>query len=428
MVTYLIYVLEDLTTTAVLVGLALAYARAARGQAGIRIVVGGIVAGAVAAVPMAVFKQTTALIDTGGWNMYLFVIAFVFMVVFLLCSARPVAQSRAGAFVMLGALAAFVAIRLFYKLPDVYLYPANFDTSGSGVISTDFLYRIIGYVLALVVVLLIAVSLFKCLRSLRRRPIGVGTALVVIILGVVQMSVCLRTMQACRIIGQNHTLFQVLKWFSNSEQLFVFAVLVIGLVLVLFVIARSLRDIDPYNNPAEHRKNKAKWRNRRRWGICFAVCLVLSMTVITVVKDYVNRGPELAPAQDCTAQDGAVRIPFEQVNDGHLHRFQYLTDAGYTTEEGEQTQGGVPVRFIVIQKPNSSAFGIGLDACEICGETGYYERDGQVVCKLCDVVMNINTIGFQGGCNPIPITYSLENGEIVIPTDVLNEREKTFKA
>ena len=41
--------------------------------------------------------------------------------------------------------------------------------------------------------------------------------------------------------------------------------------------------------------------------------------------------------------------------------------------------------------------------------------------------MNINTIGFKGGCNPIPIEYSIDGGYIIIPTDGLCDYEKTFK-
>ena len=50
-----------------------------------------------------------------------------------------------------------------------------------------------------------------------------------------------------------------------------------------------------------------------------------------------------------------------------------------------------------------------------------------MVCKLCDVVMNINTIGFKGGCNPIPIDYTIKDGYIIVPCDVLESYEKTFK-
>ena len=88
------------------------------------------------------------------------------------------------------------------------------------------------------------------------------------------------------------------------------------------------------------------------------------------------------------------------------------------------TQGGVGVRVIAIKKPGANAYGVGLDACDICGTTGYYERDGQVVCSKCDVVMNINTIGFKGGCNPIVIDYEMKDGYILIPVEALAAYEK----
>ena len=128
-----------------------------------------------------------------------------------------------------------------------------------------------------------------------------------------------------------------------------------------------------------------------------------------------NQEVELSPTEECELRDGACYIPFEQVDDGSLHRFAYTTDSG------------TAVRFIIIKKPNSQAYGIGLDACDICGETGYYEKNGQVVCNLCDVVMNINTIGFKGGCNPIVIPYDIHDGNIVVPVDGLVEYESEFK-
>ena len=72
-------------------------------------------------------------------------------------------------------------------------------------------------------------------------------------------------------------------------------------------------------------------------------------------------------------------------------------------------------------------YGIGLDACDICGEKGYYEREGQVVCNLCNVVMNINTIGFKGGCNPIVIEYKIQDGNIIVPIAELVKHEDIFK-
>ena len=429
MLTYLIYVIEDLIATALLAGFALSYARAAWGKPGLRVILGGIVCGLAMSVAMAVFKQTTNLVDTGTWNMRIFVVAAVCAAVFLLCFIKPIANSKVGSTVSQLALSLFVLCRLFYKAPDVFLYPFNFNLPDGNVLSSDFAVRISGFMLGIAVVVLACLALFKCLREVARRPIGIGTAAVVVIIGVVQMMTCVQTMLARRMIAQNHTLFQVVKFFSNNSQLFVFVIMAIALVLAIMVIAMSLRDNEPYRNPAEHRKNKAKWRNRRRWSVCLIVCLVLSAVTITVVKDYETRGPELSPSEECEVRDGNVYVPLEQVEDGHLHRFTYETQAGYKTSQNNYvTQGGVGVRFIIIKKPGSSAYGIGLDACEICGETGYYERDGQVVCKLCDVVMNINTIGFKGGCNPIPVEYSISDGYIILPTDALSEYEKTFKS
>lgn len=45
--------------------------------------------------------------------------------------------------------------------------------------------------------------------------------------------------------------------------------------------------------------------------------------------------------------------------------------------------------------------------------------------NVVDVVMNKATIGFKGGCNPIPFEYKIENSKIIIDKKVLDkEKEK----
>jgi uncharacterized membrane protein len=78
-------------------------------------------------------------------------------------------------------------------------------------------------------------------------------------------------------------------------------------------------------------------------------------------------------------------------------------------------------------KKNAAAYGVGLDACDICGPTGYYERKSEVICRLCDVVMNISTIGFKGGCNPVPLAYSLRSGSMIIEISNLENEKTRFK-
>ena len=439
---YFANVVEDLIVTALLVGVVFAYARDSRGRFGMRVVTGGIVLGCVASVVMAVMKQNTSLIATSSWNMGIFIASLVVALVALACAVVGAVMRRGksegengGAGVcgtiVLFAFTLFMALRIFYMLPDVINYPANFGISADNLVSTDFAFRITGWLAGIVLVGVAGVAVAKAFKALDHRMMGLATGVVIGIICLVQTVSLLQIFIARRIIKAGTDLYKVLfdvtSWTSNNTLVFTLGILAVFAALAVYVIVLSLRDAEPYANPAEHRKNRAKWRNRRRWAICVLMCIVLSAVATTVVKDYANRGPQLSPSEECEVHDGNVYVSLDQVDDGHLHRFTYTTEAGVALENGKQTDGGVGVRFIVIKKPGSSAYGVGLDACEICGQTGYYERDGQVVCKLCDVVMNINTIGFKGGCNPIPVDYSVADGYIVLPTDGLAKYEKTFK-
>ena len=50
-----------------------------------------------------------------------------------------------------------------------------------------------------------------------------------------------------------------------------------------------------------------------------------------------------------------------------------------------------------------------------------------MVCNLCNVVMNINTIGFKGCFNPIVIDYKIKDGNIIVPIAELVKHEDIFK-
>jgi uncharacterized membrane protein len=46
---------------------------------------------------------------------------------------------------------------------------------------------------------------------------------------------------------------------------------------------------------------------------------------------------------------------------------------------------------------------------------------------LCDVVMNIATIGFPGGCNPVPLKYRASDGGLIIDTKDLEAEKRRFR-
>lgn len=208
---------------------------------------------------------------------------------------------------------------------------------------------------------------------------------------------------------------------------------------VLFL--RSLRLRDLWKNAAQRRRLRSDNRHNRRWSAMVLVTLVCIMLCLTVVYEICNRPPPVPEGETYaivyTDENGEeheiaatdvknfeasrieVRIPVGQVDDYNLHAF-------------EMNRSGSPnkaprVRWIVIRKPNSAAYGVGLDACDVCGSAGYYQRGDTVVCKRCDVVMNTNTIGLAGGCNPIPLAFRVEGGCVVIAMEDLMAGEKEFK-
>ena len=433
MLIYFVNVVEDLLVTAILVGVVLSYAREAQGRLGTRCVTVGIVAGLVVSAVMAYMKQNTALVSTGDWNMFIFSASLAAAVVALLFQIlKAITKREKLGVVVLVALSFIVCMRVFYKVPDVINYPFNFGITTDNLISTDFAYRIIGWLGGIVLAAIICVSVSKAYLALDRKRLGAATAAIVGLVCFVQTVSLCQIFIARRFIRKGDGLYDIMfpltTWFSNNTVLITVAIAAIAAVLAVVVIVLSLQDKEPYDNPAQHRKNRARWRNRRRWAICAIVCLALSIVTVTVVKDYNNQGPVIVESEEVEISDGYMRIPLEQVDDGHLHRFTYETQAGIevTPEAGQPytTQGGVGVRVIAIKKPGANAYGVGLDACDICGTTGYYERDGQVVCSKCDVVMNINTIGFKGGCNPIVIDYEMKDGYILIPVEALAAYEK----
>lgn len=418
MLKYLIAVSGGLASAACLLGLLYAYVRRTDPGKGLRILQGGIAVGAVAAVVMSYMKNRTSLVHTGLWNMRIFMASTVLLCLFLICLLLPLRARKPKECGLLSCVLAalLAALLLFYALPDIYAYPFIFRSLYSeSVFSTSFMYRLIGYLFGVVLSLL---SFFAAWQVAEGSPAGLALGVTVFALCVnafQQICKTLSTMMTRRMIPVSDGLFDLVVFTSNHSNWFIYGCILPVAVLALLLVYQSLHAREPYDNPAQYRRIRRRWRDCRRVAGLLLFCCLCTVLNLTVLYAIDNREVQLSPAEEYTVEGENIYVSLAQVEDGHLHRFAYTTASGIET------------RFIIVKKPNSSAYGIGLDACDICGETGYYERDGQVVCKLCDVVMNINTIGFKGGCNPIPIDYSIGDGFVIIPISTLVEHEKEFK-
>ncbi len=447
MLKYIYTVIEDLLMAAVLVSLFWALCRLAFGHKGTRFVGVGVIVGVAASAVMAWAKNRTGKIATNQWNFYIFLVTVALTLLFIVFSvifgrrhrqltyygSDTDASVGVGGWLVGVASALLTAILLFYEAPDVLAYPFVFETAGKGVLSEEFALRLAGYLIALLLIWVYVRFLYRCAMALNSTHAVlwvVNLALLVNAARCFGLAVSKWTARARWLSwlpkyssGAYPWAFPLAKFSTNSTLLFALIILGLSLIIPLMLFLKNLRVTKPYSNAAEHRKLKSVARhNRRKAAVVFA-CFALAIFSLTGVKAYDTRAVELsAPetyeivgGEDVPLAEKTIRIPLEQVNDGHLHRFEYTTEKG------------VGVRWIIVKKPGSGAYGVGLDACDVCGNAGYYERGEQVVCKRCDVVMNINTIGFKGGCNPIPLAFRVEEGYIVFDMADILAGEKEFK-
>ena len=387
--------------------------------------------GVAASVALAAVKYTTNRIISSRWNHYIYAVYIVLTLLFLLLTLifgrRKKARLHAGSAILCAVGGLTSATLIFYALPGVLLYPFSFNTMGNGFFSAYYMERLAGWVLALLLLLVYSRVLYHC--ALHIRPYGVVPA--ALNLGLLTFAVyCfgryfIPWVNGAKWLGWSVKYREVsdrfgwagdLMMFSaNYAMLFIWIAVGIAALVAVVFFCESLQVREPYANPAQHRKLRAKNRRFRRTAGMALACAGLCLFAMTYVKAEDTKPVTLSAPETYTVEDGKILIPIENVSDGHLHRFEY------------RTEKNIDVRWIVVKKPNSAAFGVGLDACDVCGNAGYYERSGQVICKRCDVVMNINTIGFKGGCNPIPLSYEVANGYVVFDLNDIIAGEKEFR-
>ena len=168
MLQYFISTTETVIVAAVLTGMLLGYTWKRYGPRGRKAVLIGALIGLVLAAGMAWMKNKTKLIDTGMWNIGTFSVTFLALVGFVVLDPIPALRKnrRPAAPIMAGIMACAL---LFYALPDVLAYPYTIALSGFSVFSTSFIYRLIGEVLGLILVVVAG-------RSPQRRSISQHTS------------------------------------------------------------------------------------------------------------------------------------------------------------------------------------------------------------------------------------------------------------
>lgn len=304
------------------------------------------------------------------------------------------------------------ALIMYYGM-EIWLVPVTALVNKGSSFTADTAYRLLGAAAGLLAAFITSWLIYRSARALRDQRLRVVFFIQIFAVFILQVIYLIQILMARHILPMR-SLIRIMAPVINHQQWLVFAVLLVVFAVPLALFSQKRPERPARVNPAVYRKMVAGDIHKKRWGKAAALSLLLVILLSGPGSIYANKKEELVPAVSVQAVNGRVALDIGKVNDGHLHRFSYFT------------KGGRTVRFIVILK-GGSAYGVGLDACEICGPTGYIERDGQVVCRLCDVMMNKATIGMPGGCNPIPLAYGVEDGKIVVKQDDLDKAETYFR-
>jgi uncharacterized membrane protein len=123
--------------------------------------------------------------------------------------------------------------------------------------------------------------------------------------------------------------------------------------------------------------------------------------------EFVYARTSAAPprATELTSENGRVEVPLSDLIDSNLHF--YTADVN-----------GTLLRFIVIRKGNGD-YVAALDACQICGWSGYRQQGQNVICRNCGAAIYVPSIGEAGGCNPVAVKSRVDAGKLVVDLSAL---------
>lgn len=375
--------------------------------------------GTTGAVVFAALRALAVLTDRTAVTVPTLVVCVIADALLLGCVMLLVRRPQWGADGLLGVLAQVaacvaLAAAFFRAVPEVVLQLTAFIEPGEEVVSSEMLLRVLGFAGAWACV---AVLSFLYYRAARRAPVVLtraSLALFIAVVTAVHLLQLLRLLNGTRQIRITGSVFRFLSWSANNfEGVILLTAAAIWLLPLAVELARAIGRAPAQANPARLRTVKAERRRSRRWVLASTGAFAALVLTRTVAVAKVNEVPTLSDPEPYELAASGARIPTSLLADGHLHRFSYTAS------------GGTEVRWIALLK-NGGAYGVGLDACESCGPSGYFEADGKVICKRCDVAINPATVGFKGGCNPIPIDYTVEEGTMLISTEVLEASAEVF--
>jgi uncharacterized membrane protein len=146
----------------------------------------------------------------------------------------------------------------------------------------------------------------------------------------------------------------------------------------------------------------------------FRAFLLIAIVLATVGPAHAFLG-FFSQYKEVKADNGRVSIPVSQVSNGKAHYFRF-------------EDGGVELKFFLV-KSSDGVVRAAFDACDVCfhEKKGYSQDKDFMVCNNCGMRFHSSRINeVEGGCNPSPLTRTVEGEAIVITASDLATGKRYF--
>lgn len=399
----LVVTLREGVEAALIVGIALVYlAKIGRPELR-RVVYAALIAALIGSVGAAVALSYLPVNQDKleGWIMLLAAVFVIGMILFMMRTARKLKgeiEGKVGSLAGAGSqwgLFVFIFLMVFREGVETVVMLSGVTLNSTELLS--FLGTLTGIALAVVFgVMFVKGSVRIDLRKFFR------VTTVILLFVAVQLVISgLHELSENGVIGSSKQEMALIGPIVRNDYFFSVTMLALVALMVLLEYRRRMPELQAAASKAEERKREWSARRDRLWSVLVCATAFFFMIGITAEFVYAETPPPLSQATTLMPdKDGRVVVSTQGLMEGELNR--YVVNVR-----------GTEVRFLLYRKPDGKIATL-FDACEICGGIGFYKGANGLICKNCAAPINPQSVGQQGGCNPIPLHADVQGDSVVI--------------
>jgi high-affinity iron transporter len=397
-----IITLREGVEAALIVGITLAYLNKIGRHELRKTVYAALAAAFLGSIGVAIIISRTRLNEDvfEGWVMLVAAFFVVSMVVFMMKTGRKLKGEIEGKVGLLAGknarfgLFAFIFLMILREGAETVLMLAAVSLNSTELLS------FMGTLLGVLAAIAFGVVFVKgSVRINLQKFFRVTTAIMFLVAAQLLIS-GLHELSESGVLPSSKSEMAIIGPIVSNDWFFFVTIFALAALMVLFDARRRQQVIPESASPAQRRKAVWSARRERLWMGAVYMFSFVFIALVTAQFIYSKNVSALSPAVEVTFANGQVSIPLTQIADGDLHRFQ-------------AKENGAEVRFWLYQKPDGKVATV-FDACQICGAVGFYKTANGVACKNCGAPINPQSVGAQGGCNPVPLKATQTADSIII--------------